>query len=290
MQLKRAAIDFPIVLLLTALALAFAPHEANALPGNASVPGGVAVVRIDGTGESAPRAWFRGRPALVARDESGWFALVGLPLDIKPGKQDLRVTFASSTSPSEAHVVFSIAKKIYPAQHITLADKHQVKPSAEDLRRIQREQADVDAAKNHWSDEPDMDLALRLPVQGRLSSRFGLRRFFNGQPRSPHAGLDIAVPSGTPVATAAAGTVIDTGDYFFNGNTVFVDHGQGFITMYCHLSEIGVKAGDKLERGQPLGLSGMSGRATGPHLHWGVILNGALVDPEVFVGTTVAAQ
>lgn len=288
MQLKLAGPRSLLAFLLTLLAITSVPGTANALsantrPANASVPGGVAVVRIDAAPGAAPKAWFRGRSALVSRDDQGWFALIGLPLDIRPGKQTISVT-AGTESPRQSRVAFNVGKKTYPAQHITLTDKSKVEPSADDLLRIKQEQVKIDAAKNHWNDATDIDLALRLPVEGRLSGRFGLRRFFNGQPRSPHAGLDIAVAVGTPVATAAAGTVIATGDYFFNGNTVFVDHGQGLVTMYCHLSEIGVKVGDRLERAQPLGLSGMSGRATGPHLHWSVILNGTLVDPEVFVG------
>jgi murein DD-endopeptidase MepM/ murein hydrolase activator NlpD len=281
----------PIASLLAPLAatvaIAFTATIASALPENSSVPGGVAVVRIAAATEPAPLARFRGRSVLIAREGDGWFALVGLPLDLKPGRHRIDVSPGSS---SKSRAEFMVEKKTYPVQRITLTDKRKVEPSPEDLQRIAREQAEIEGAKNHWDAVADVDLALQIPADGRLSSRFGLRRIFNGQPRSPHAGLDIAVPSGTPVVAAAAGTVIDTGDYFFNGNTVFVDHGQGLITMYCHLSEIAVQAGDRLQRGQQLGLSGMSGRATGPHLHWGVILNGALVDPEVFIGAAAGAR
>jgi murein DD-endopeptidase MepM/ murein hydrolase activator NlpD len=284
--------SFFVRLLLPLLALGLGPRPASALPENDSVPGGVAVVRIAaGSALAAPKARFRGRPVLISRDSKGWFALVGLPLDIKPGKQQLAVELLGAVPAARAlSVGFAVGKKAYPEQHITLADRSKVEPSAEDLRRIGREQTLIDAAKNHWQEVSDVDLALQIPAEGRLSSRFGLRRFFNGQPRSPHAGLDIAVPSGTPVTAAAAGTVIDVGDYFFNGNTVFIDHGQGLITMYCHLSEATVTVGDKLERGQQLGLSGMTGRATGPHLHWSVVLNGTLVDPEAFVRDAAGAK
>ena len=124
---------------------------------------------------------------------------------------------------------------------------------------------------------------LDLPASGPLSARFGLRRVLNGKEGSPHAGLDVAVGTGTPLRVAAAGRVIATGDYFYSGQSVFVDHGQGFITLYIHMSRIDVNEGDSVERGATLGLSGATGRVTGPHLHWAVLLNGVYVDPEIFL-------
>jgi len=111
-----------------------------------------------------------------------------------------------------------------------------------------------------------------------------LRRFFNGEERNPHSGLDFAAATGTPIKSPAAGKVILTGNYFFNGNTVFVDHGQGLISMFCHLSRIDVAVGDEVPRGGVLGKVGSTGRATGPHLHWNVSLNGNRVDPAIFIG------
>ena len=116
-----------------------------------------------------------------------------------------------------------------------------------------------------------------------LFSRFGLRRFFNGEARAPHSGLDVAVPRGTPVGSVAPGKVLAVDDYFFNGKTVFVDHGSGLLSMVCHLDRIDVRPGDSVTRGQLLGLSGMTGRASGPHVHWSVVLNGVMVDPALFL-------
>ena len=116
-----------------------------------------------------------------------------------------------------------------------------------------------------------------------MSGPFGLRRFFNGESRSPHAGLDVAVPVGTPIKAVARGSVLAVDDYFFNGKTIFLDHGNGLITMYCHLDQIGAKVGDEVAKGQDIGTSGQTGRATGPHLHWSVVLNGNMVDPELFL-------
>jgi murein DD-endopeptidase MepM/ murein hydrolase activator NlpD len=137
--------------------------------------------------------------------------------------------------------------------------------------------------KKYWREAPETDLDFIVPAEGELSSRFGLRRFFNEKPRNPHSGLDLAVARGTPVKASSSGKVLAADNYFFNGKTVFIDHGNGLVTMYCHLDKFKVKAGQKVEKGQLIGLSGMTGRATGPHLHWSVMLNGEMVDPELFV-------
>ncbi|MGB0126291.1 MAG: peptidoglycan DD-metalloendopeptidase family protein [Rhodocyclaceae bacterium] len=253
---------------------------AHALPHAANVPGGVAVLRVGEASSPAPRAWFQEQPVLVTRDGDGWFAVVGLPLTLQPGRYALQFGAEAAAKRSEA---FEVTAKDYPVQHVRIKDQRKVTPAAEDMLRIEREQVIINDVKRLWREEPQPDLALRLPAQGPLSSRFGLRRYFNGEPRAPHSGLDVSVPLGAPVVSAARGVVANTGEYFFNGNTVFVDHGQGLVTMYCHLSRIDVKPGDKVASGQPVGLVGKTGRASGPHLHWTVMLNGASVDPELFL-------
>ncbi|MCH5556665.1 peptidoglycan DD-metalloendopeptidase family protein [Pseudomonas syringae] len=240
------------------------------------VPGGVAVIDL-GTGAQAPTATYQGKPVLVVKEQgTRWLAIVGIPLTVKPGTQ--QVTSSGRT------LNFTVGSKKYPEQHITLKNKRQVNPNPEDNKRIEGELAEQLRAYRSFSPGTPSNLILDKPVNGPLSSKFGVRRFFNGEERNPHSGLDFAVPAGTPIKSPAAGKVILTGNYFFNGNTVFVDHGQGFISMFCHMSKIDVKVGDLVPRGGVVGKVGATGRATGPHMHWNVSLNDARVDPAIFIG------
>jgi len=260
--------------------LALLPLVAGAqLPETEAVPGGVVVLALDDTGQAAPRVHFNDQRVLTVRHEGRWHAVVGLPLSLVPGEH--RITVAGADGPRP--VAFQVADKRYETQYLTIANKRQVEPTAEDLRRIAREQERIHRAFATWTELPPDDLRFELPAVGRFSSGFGLRRFFNRQPRQPHSGLDIAAPEGMPVTAPAAGTVIETGDYFFNGNTVFLDHGQGLISMYNHLSRIDVEKGMAVTRGQRIGTIGKTGRVTGAHLHWTVSLNNARVDPMLFL-------
>ena len=261
--------------------LAFPLLAHASLPLSSNVPGGVAIIPLGSVSTSAetPQTWFGDQPVLVTSDHNQWYAVVGLPLDVAPGSHELRAKIGDETKSLD----FVVNAKHYPEQHITLEDTSKIELSAEDEARADRELAVIQELKHHWRAAQDTDLALILPVKGKLASRFGLRRFFNEEPRAPHAGLDMAVALGTPVKASARGTVLAVDDYFFNGRTIFVDHGNGLITMYCHLERIDVKTGETVRKGQRIGLSGMTGRATGPHLHWSVVLNGAMVDPELFI-------
>jgi len=259
-----------------------------ALPQSSSVPGGIAIIQLGNTltHKTKPQAWFNNQAVLVQAELKQWYAVIGLPLNTVPGPHKLNVKMGDKSRV----VNFRVKNKKYPEQHITIEDKGKVELAPEDEARAVREIGTIKELKLHWRDEQNTDLGFILPAQGRLSGNFGLRRFFNGQPRSPHAGLDVAVGRGTPIMSSAPGTVLAVEDYFFNGKTIFVDHGNGLITMYCHLEQFDVQAGDTVSKGQQLGLSGMSGRATGPHLHWSVILNGAMVDPALFIAAKQLLQ
>jgi murein DD-endopeptidase MepM/ murein hydrolase activator NlpD len=253
--------------------------RAQPFPRALAVPGGVARVSL-GDGPQSPRATLGERRVLVMRDSPGWTALVGIPLDAKPGERLwLAATRADGATERLAIVVEPVK---YAEQHLKVPQK-QVDLSPEDLARYQRERAHLDAVLRTFSAEPPAELAMTQPVPGRRSSSFGLRRFFNGQARSPHNGMDIAAVTGTPVVAALRGKVIDAGDYFFPGRTVILDHGQGLLTLYAHLSAIEAAKGEPLDAGAPLGKVGATGRVTGPHLHFTVYLNGAAVDPALFL-------
>ena len=242
---------------------------------NKPVPGGVAVIDL-GTSAQAPTATYQGKSVMVIREQANWRAIVGIPLTVKPGPQNL---ISSGQS-----LGFQVRSKRYEEQHITLKNTRQVNPNPADLKRIDAELATQLKAYRSYSPGMPSNLLLDKPVNGPMSSRFGVRRFFNGEERNPHAGLDFAVPAGTPIKAPAAGRVILIGNYFFNGNTVFLDHGQGFISMFCHMSKVDVKLGDSVPRGAVVGRVGSTGRATGPHMHWNISLNDARIDPAIFIG------
>lgn len=260
-----------------ALALGLIAPQASALPKNAPVPGGVAVVDL-GQEASAPTAHWGEQPLAVVRDSGRWFALLGIPLDTLPGELEISVKNGSTVTLRQ----ITVGIKNYPEQRLTIKDKRKVEPNPDDLARIAREKETTEAVKRHFAaNAPASDFL--LPASGPLSSRFGLRRVFNGLPRNPHAGLDVAVGTGAPIKAPADGVVANTGDYFFNGNTVFIDHGQGLISAYMHMSRIDVAYGQPVKKGEILGAVGATGRVTGPHLHWAVILNNTPVDPELFL-------
>ncbi len=272
--MKRSGRNLSLLLLLCAWASA---ALAAGLPPPAAVPGGMILLPLGAGDGDPPEVWYRERRVLVTRGEDGWVAVIGIPLEAAPGAHEAELR------PAGLRLAFDIVDKAYEVQHITLSDQRMVTPPEDDLRRINTEAVHQRALYARWVEHPEPPLRFMLPVEGRESSAFGLRRYFNGEPRRPHSGLDIAAPLGTPVLAPAPGTVIDTGDYYFNGRTVFLDHGQGLITMYCHLDEIRVEEGMIVAAGDIIGTVGKSGRATGPHLHWTVSLNDARVDPKLFL-------
>jgi murein DD-endopeptidase MepM/ murein hydrolase activator NlpD len=254
------------------------------LPQHRSVPGGVAVIDL-GPASEPPRVSLGTVPVLVVGDAARWTAVVGIALGAKPGTSHVVVHRAGAADVRQSFVIDPVR---YPEQRLTVAPG-KVDLSRQDIERYERERAHLAEVAATLSDTVPASLRLRQPTAGPRSSSFGLRRIFNGQSRNPHSGMDIAAPAGSPVIAAAAGRVIATGDYFFNGKTVWIDHGRGLLTMYCHLSAIGVQPGDSVAAGDVLGAVGATGRVTGAHLHWSVSLNRAMVDPALFLDAAGAA-
>jgi murein DD-endopeptidase MepM/ murein hydrolase activator NlpD len=260
---------------LITLLLLLLPGLALAAPEHSPHPGGIAIIDAGPAGQLRPSASLGGKPVLVMRQGDRWKAVVGVPLDTPPGQLTIHL--------GEYPLSVSIGEHAYAEQRLTVKNQSHVTPDQAQLDRIGRERKIIDSALNNFRDVPLDDIALIPPVEGRQSSSFGLRRFFNDQPRSPHKGMDIAAPTGTPIQVPADGIVTATGDFFFNGNTVILDHGQGYVTMYCHLSEIAVENGERVATGGIIGAVGATGRVTGPHLHFGTYLNGTAVDPAILL-------
>lgn len=250
-----------------------------ALPQEERVPGGLAVLDVGPARLPAPAVRYQGMPVLVVAVADRWQALVGLPLHAEVGEQQLEV--------NGNKLGFSIAGKAYATQPLKVAPKF-VNPDPQDAERIAREQALMQAAFARFSTPLPQQLLMRQPTPGPLSSSFGLRRVFNGEARNPHSGLDIAAPTGTPVIAPLAGTVVVTGDFYYNGNTVIIDHGGGLLTLFCHLDRIDAKPAQIINTGDQLGTVGATGRVTGAHLHFSVSLNGVRINPALFLPPAAA--
>ena len=247
-------------------------------PRPSQVPGGVARLPL-GPSAQRPVAQQGELPLLVVGDKIAWTAIVGIPLAAAPGEASISVR-----TPEDGlrQLNYNIAPKRYSEQQLKVSPRT-VDLSPEDLARYERERAHQETVIATFSQPLPPSLRMRVPVPGRKSSSFGLRRVFNGQARNPHSGMDIAAGTGTPVLAPLPGRVIDVGDYFFNGGTVWLDHGGGLLSMYCHLSAMDAQTGEVLPAGARLGAVGATGRVTGPHLHWGVMLNRTMVDPALFL-------
>lgn len=246
------------------------------LPKESRVPGGVAIIELPDS-NTAPDVHYGRYRVTVVKDQH-WMAIVGIPLDAEPGKQYLHVRI----NKTDSELSFDIGDKHYRTQELTVAPR-MVNPTKKDMQRITRESKRTEVALTHYTESLHPNFDFLQPVHGTPSDSFGSRRIFNGEARRPHSGMDIPAPIGAPIISPADGIVVEVGSFFFNGNTIFIDHGYGLATLYCHMSKINVKVGQHVKRGEVIGLVGATGRVTGPHLHFGVSLNRAMVDPALFL-------
>jgi murein DD-endopeptidase MepM/ murein hydrolase activator NlpD len=206
-------------------------------------------------------------------------ALVGVDLEAKAGAAKILVKgMKRGGGYRETQIALKIKPKSFAQESFSVAPEFE-QLGTETLERIRQEQEQLNRVFSQSTPDRLWNRPFVRPVQGDISSSFGYRRVINGAPRAPHTGIDFKAPLGTEVLAANRGRVALLGDFFFSGNSLVLDHGGGLYTMYFHLAEFKVQEGDEVRKGAVIGLSGMTGRVTGPHLHWGARLNGARVDP-----------
>jgi murein DD-endopeptidase MepM/ murein hydrolase activator NlpD len=240
--------------------------------------GDVILINIKTGEEATPGVVWMGKKIsfVFNRTRGAWQGFLAADLNQKEGDYEATVNIASSNI--ERRITIHISDKDYGVRRLTLP-KDKVELSAEALKRVNAEAAVVASLWKAKDTVPEWKGIFLMPVDSDVEGTFGKRSVINGLERSPHTGVDLRGNAGDPIRAVNNGTVVLIADHFFTGNTVFLDHGGGIITMYCHLQKVLVKTGDRLARGQALGLVGATGRATGPHLHWGMRVNGARVNP-----------
>lgn len=242
----------------------------------------VAVLTSDEDFSGATFTWLGASvPAQAKRTARGWQAEVLLGTDVgkdKSGTKELGVAARNNGKPFAATAKVEVAARDHPKQELSLPEG-MVSPSEKNLERIARERKDTDAALATMTPRGLWTLPLARPVPGETGSVYGLRRILNGKPKSPHRGVDFRASEGQNVRSVADGMVVLKADQFYAGQCVYVDHGQGVVSAYFHLSRVNVAPGQHVRRGESIGLAGASGRATGPHLHFALCLQGRCVDP-----------
>ena len=258
------------------LALSVGQILANIPVLNNSYPGGIAVIDFE-TSLSKPKATYSNVKLLVQKvKENHWQTIVGIPLLTKPGTKEIVIIGAHVQ-----RIKFEVNEHLYEEQIITLTGKNKkyVSPNITQTDRINKERKALTIARKKFSGTAMSDGFFIAPVDGNITSSFGSKRTYNGEDGLPHTGIDFSGNIGTKVKSSASGKVILVGDFFFNGNCIFINHGKGLISAYMHLNKTQVKYGQKIQQGDIIGTIGKTGRSTGPHLHWSVYLNGTVVNP-----------
>ncbi len=296
-KLENPRFGFQILLLLFAivqgLILCFPTAFSNAGQASPSVSlrpreiplGGVAILEVAlPPGSSLKGIFFLGKEVPFYREKGSkkLQAILGASLKTKPGVHVLSLRWKGKGGISVSTFPVKVKHRNFPEERLKV-DKKMVDFPPEILRRVRQDQAVLRKACNCITWRRYWTPPFVWPVESKLLSPFGLRRIFNGQPRSPHSGVDLRAPTGTPIKAANAGRVSLVRNCYLSGWTVVVDHGYGLCSLYAHLSKVKVRQGDAVRRGQIIGLSGKTGRATGPHLHWGISLLGTRLDPQQFM-------
>jgi len=268
----KALRGWPLILLVVTLATPALGLQLRSCPASLG-QGEMAVVEVQAKGKVT--GGFVGEPLFFFPYAPDLYrALIGVDLEAEPGPRGLQV--AEGERVLRATVM--VKRRPFGLQRLNLPPE-MVELRGEALRRVRREKALIRRALLGTKPQPLWRRPFLLPLRGRITGAFGLQRLINGRFRSRHTGLDIAAPEGTPVVATNDGVVVLASSLYLEGNTVIMDHGLGLYSFYLHLKEFFVKRGQRIQRGKVLGLVGVSGRASGPHLHWGVVLRGKRVDP-----------
>lgn len=236
-----------------------------------------------GPGIDSVSGRFQGKAIPFFETGEGLFTTVlGIDLAQKKGSLGFTVTWEGREKTGQKEYTINIVSAPFGIQRLTLP-KNKVDLDPPTLTRVRMEKGLMKEAFEHSINEKLWRGEFLVPVQGKRQGTFGRKRILNGQPRRPHTGEDISAPQGATILATNSGKVVLVGDFFFNGRSVVIDHGLGLFSMYFHLSEVAVSNGGSVKRGDTIGRVGQSGRVTGPHLHWGMRLNGARIDPYALV-------
>ena len=281
MRIKLLAIFFSLLLTSCALNKQIFISNNCEFPINSPYPGGVLSAEITNRKfNEKEEIVTEGLKSYICKYSSNNYKVfVPIPLDFKKTRIEIKQGNNLLNS-------IEVLKKNYRESRITISNEEYVSPSKDLLPRIREEYELSQKAKNTVSALKIKNWEMTIPVQGLMSSEFGVRRFINNEPRNRHSGMDIAAPEGTEVITPLSGEVIISSNFFYKGNVIYVNHGAGLVSSYSHLSKLEVKKGDKIKTGDIIGLVGQTGRVTGPHLHWEVYLMGVPINPEVFLVTS----
>lgn len=255
-------------------------NKAVAFPRNDLKPGGIAVINVAPATQAKPKVIYQSNPVALVKGRQNWLAIVGISLKAKSGSHRVKIIDRKGKASFKS---LRVRNYKYRTQRLTIPNKNKVNPNKKSKQRIQREYALKKRLQKSYSPNQAHLNFIRPVKGGRDSGRFGLKRILNKQKRNPHSGMDIAAPKGRSVKATESGTVLYVGNLFFTGKVIYLDHGNGVLSLYAHLSKTNVKKGQKVKRGEIIGKVGSTGRVTGPHLHWSVYLNGNTVDPALFL-------
>ena len=248
---------------------------------------GAVVVRVRqpaGPALESPSLAVAGRPVVLAPSTDGWVGIAALPLD-SAGYQPVELVYRRAGRSEEKTFVVPVIPRVYPSTRIRISGGRRWDPEVD--ARIARERALIDEALRSSGPEWLPREPFEWPRPAVRTSPFGQRRTFNGNLASRHMGLDLRGRSGEPVRAPAAGLVVLTGNFYYQGNAVYLDHGLGVVSAYFHFSRTDVEMGDLVEAGQVIGAVGSTGRSTAPHLHWSAYVGGTNIDPESLIGLTL---